>query len=568
MLGLYSNYLRPYRSAFIWGTLLSVSGYGIWLIIPWVMGEIITFAAAYRPGATVAPAWRYLGMIALTALYYYSAVEIGRGVLRWVGERMGMDVQKQMLHTMGLLNLSWHEAQNTGNRLKQVNRAAESLRKLFNLYIDLGIDVCVSLIGIPIVFAFLSWELNLILLLFFGVHYALSVWLTRRALHQSRLVNREEEQLNGMQYEMLNSITTIKSLGMHQQVMGWLEGQMQALLKTIKRRIVLFRTRMGVLGFERQLFRLLIIGVAVWKVIEGEFEVGMIAQVYFYFGKVEVTADRITAIAHQWSLTRVDTESMQQLLAETPSLELGGKVDFPLDWQRISFRKVSFRYGQQQVLHQLSFDIQRGEKIGIIGASGQGKSTLMRLLLKLYEGYEGFIGFDELSLADIRRPTYIPHVGVVLQHTELFNLSIRDNILLAGGDTPPDERRLAQAADIACLSELIASLPQGWDTVVGEKGVKLSGGERQRLGLARAVYRRPQLLLLDEATAHLDAASEAIIQAGLDQLFEQVTAIVIAHRLSTLRKMDRIFLLENGRIAQTGTYETLQQDAHGRVFFS
>ena len=551
------SYARPYRNGFVWGSLISVSGYAVWLIIPWIMGEIITFAAEYRLGESAREAWQYLGIIAITALYYYSTVEIGRGMLRWIAEKISLDIQKHLLRHISSLNLLWHEKENTGSKLKKINRGGESMSRMLKMYTDLGIDVFVSLVGIPIVFAVLSWELNILVVLFFVVHYLLSNWLTLRAMGQSRLVNEEEADYHGRQFELLNHIATIKTMNMQGRIMGWLEGHINSLAVAIRKRIILFRTRLGILGFERQLFRLAIIGFSVWKVTEGEFEVGMIAQVYFYFGKIEVTADRITSLSHQWSLTKVDMESINEILAEVPHIEQSGSQDFDLAWNQLRIDQLTFGFGEREILSGLSFSIKKGEKIGIAGGSGAGKSTLIRLLLKLYDGYSGKISFDQTELSELKRSSYIRHVGVVLQDTELFNLSIKDNILMAVADEEVDENRLKRVIEMARLSDLMEKLPTGWDTMIGEKGLKLSGGEKQRLGLARALYRQPSILILDEATSHLDNQSEAQIQAALDDALVGITAIVIAHRLSTLTKMDRILVLNEGQVVQEGNFEEL-----------
>jgi ABC-type multidrug transport system fused ATPase/permease subunit len=191
--------------------------------------------------------------------------------------------------------------------------------------------------------------------------------------------------------------------------------------------------------------------------------------------------------------------------------------------------------------------------------SGAGKSTLLKLLLKEHENYEGDIVIDEVSLRKITKSSYFEHVAVVLQDTEVFNFTLRDNITISNSERAQDETQLQRSLDIAHVSDFIDTLPDGYDTIIGEKGVKLSGGERQRVGIARAVFKDPQLLLLDEATSHLDLESEEKIKDSLHLFFQDVTAVVIAHRLSTIREMDRIFVLEGGNILEQGSFEELHE---------
>lgn len=248
---------------------------------------------------------------------------------------------------------------------------------------------------------------------------------------------------------------------------------------------------------------------------------------------------------------------MKELLLVQPTIEGVGKLPFIPTWRTLKMREVSFAYRQRKVLKDVNLSIARGEKVGIVGFSGAGKSTLFKILLKLYEDYSGEITVDGVSLRDIERDSYIRNIAVVMQDTELFDLSLKDNIAIVAGEREADEAALKKALMVAHLDEMLPQLPQGVDTLIGEKGVRLSGGEKQRLGIARAVYKNPEILFLDEATPHLDADSERKIQDSLHQFFQHVTAVVIAHRLSTIKEMDRIVVLERGMIAEEGTFASL-----------
>lgn len=551
------HYIRSYRWAFLWGTLLSITGSAIWLLIPWAIGEIITFSADYVQGEPATPAWQYLGIIGGVALYYYLSTEIARYTLYMVAEKAAVDLQEEVLHHTIELNLQWHEAENSGNKLKKISRGGTSLNHLIRMYTDMGIDAVVSLLGVLIVFFALSWKLNLILLVFFIVHYTLSYYLTRMAIHQSERVNQEEEDFHGLQFEILNSITTVKTLGIAPELMRFINRITRQLLKELGMRIFYFRSRLAVLGLNQQLFRLLIIGFSVWQVIEGNFEVGLIAQIFFYFSKIEIAAQRFSSIYHRWIMTKIDLMGVREILQTVPEIEQEGSIDFPVNWQLMEVKNLKFQYDSQEILSGIDLTIHRGEKIGLVGASGEGKSTLIRILQKMYDNYEGEISFDDISLQEIKRDTYAPQLGVVLQEAELFNFSLKDNITLGKSLTEEEENWLKVAIEGANLTTVIEEQEEGWDAKVGEKGVRLSGGERQRLGIARALFRRPQLLFLDEATAHLDGTAERKIQEALEKTWEGITVMVIAHRLSTLMNMDRIVVLEKGKIVEMGSFEEL-----------
>jgi ABC-type multidrug transport system fused ATPase/permease subunit len=234
-----------------------------------------------------------------------------------------------------------------------------------------------------------------------------------------------------------------------------------------------------------------------------------------------------------------------------------GKVGFPSDWKQIDVKNISFSYADNQVLKDVTLQIRRGEKVGIVGLSGAGKSTLFKLLLKEHESYAGSITVDGIELKDISKQDYFNYSAVVLQDTEVFNFSLKENIVMANTAEAENEELFRRALRVAHVEDFIDRLPEGVDTLIGEKGVRLSGGERQRLGIARAVFKNPQLLLLDEATSHLDIESEEKIRLSLHEFFQSVTAVVIAHRLTTIREMDRIVVLEGGTILESGTFDEL-----------
>lgn len=549
-------YIRPYRRHFWLGTLLCAFSSAIWLVIPWAIGEIISFSAAYQAGGSTRTVWEWLGVIGGVTVLYYTTQELSRYWIYMIGEKASVDVQLRVLAHMGQLDLRWHETENSGNKIKKISRGGHSLNVLLRMYVDTAIDAAVGLIGVSVIFATFSWELNALLGVFFVVHYALSSYLTRRATDQAREVNRIEEEFSGIKFEMLNGIATVKTLGIQEGLLEYTREISARMLVALAQRIILFRTRLASLGFNQQIFRILTIAFSVWQVIEGNFEVGVIAQVFFYFSRIESSAQRFSSLYHQFVMAQIDMTGVRKILDQPAHIEGQGTRDYPSNWQRFEIRGLSFAYQGKPVLEDIHLSLCRGEKIGLVGASGEGKSTLFKLMQKLYDEYEGFMGFDDIPLREISRSSLVPHIGVVLQDTELFNLSIADNIVLGQRDGTNTEN-LAEVSRLARVDIFAERAPQGMDTVVGEKGIRLSGGERQRLGLARALYRRPDLLFLDEATSHLDAPSERMIQAALDEVLEKVTAVVAAHRLSTLRKMDRILVLKGGRIVEQGNFETL-----------
>ena len=223
--------------------------------------------------------------------------------------------------------------------------------------------------------------------------------------------------------------------------------------------------------------------------------------------------------------------------------------------QGIGYEKVSFAYEHRMVLHDLDLSIRAGEVLAVVGASGAGKSTLVNLLPRFFDPDSGQVTIDGVDVRDLKIPSLRALIGIVTQDTLLFNDTIRANIAYGRSDLPLE--RVREAAAAAYADEFIMELPQGYDTVIGESGLRLSGGQRQRLAIARALFKNAPILILDEATSHLDSESEALVQKALYNLIQGRTTLIIAHRLSTVKKADRIIVMEAGRIIEEGSHDEL-----------
>jgi len=228
----------------------------------------------------------------------------------------------------------------------------------------------------------------------------------------------------------------------------------------------------------------------------------------------------------------------------------------------IEFRNISFQYNPGDiVLADVNLKIAKGEVVAIVGPSGSGKSTLVDLLPRFYDPTAGSITIDGVDLRVVQLKSLRDKIGIVTQETILFNDTVRNNIAYGLDDCPLE--RVMDAAKAANAHTFIREMPQGYESVIGERGVKLSGGERQRLALARAILKNPPILILDEATSALDTESEILVQEAIEHLMEGRTSVVIAHRLSTVQHADRIFVLEAGRIVEVGRHEELLLNSHG-----
>ena len=357
-----------------------------------------------------------------------------------------------------------------------------------------------------------------------------------------------KEKVSGKIHESVSNILTIKSLGLKEafktRTMGyetqyydiWLKSKKMAQLKA---KTIKIWSALGYAAF------ILFLG---YDTIAGVITVGSILVYASYFGKLRDGLHEITDNITDFITTKTGIRRFMTIVG-LKSVEDGHLPSVSSSWKEIHFENVSFQYREEPALRNITIKIQKNEKIGIVGKTGCGKSTLIKLLLGLYQPKKGSIKIGDEVLSQYNHKSLTQKISVVLQDTELFNLSLAENIMLGKND----RKKLEKVIKIAQLEEVVKKLPEGTNTLVGEKGYKLSGGERQRLGIARALYKDAPVLILDEATSHLDSRTESLLQKELEKLDK--TLIVIAHRLSTLKNVDRIIVMDKGKISEEGTFE-------------
>lgn len=556
--------IRPYKWRFIGATLARLAGDLVWLYPPLALAAIVTFLADYEPGESLALVWigifLWIGALAIRASGHFIAKHEGYKI----GERIALDASLKTMHHLFRLDMLWHERENSGNKLKRIHNASMAINRIVRLWFDNVIEILVNFIGISIILSTIGTEILTLLAIFVVTFFTISFVLTRRAAAATYIVNKQEEEVQGLLFESVNNVRSVKVMGIAEPLYRMITKSTEDLYGKIRTRIWRFQSRSALLYIWGYGFNIGIASLIIWGISQGKYELGILVLFTGYFGRMWDAVSELSSLIQDFITSKYSIARMQDILNEPITIDDdAGKVAVPAKWKEIEVKNVTFSYGDATVLDNVSFSVKRGEKVGIVGLSGAGKSTLFKLLLKEHEEYEGSIAFDGIPLKRIKRSDYFTHVSAVLQDTEVFNLSLKDNIIITRGEE--DEVAFRKALEIAHVNDFLGKLPQGFDTLIGEKGVKLSGGERQRLGIARAVYRQPELLLLDEATSHLDLESEEKIQDSLHAFFQNVTAVVIAHRLTTIREMSTILVMEGGKIIESGSFEELYA-RKGRFF--
>ncbi len=559
-----AQFVRPYRWRFFFASLLRLSCDTTYLYTTYALSSFIAGLGYYAVGKSTDAIWFFFFTWAATQAYVASARQVAKYLAYQVAERAKLDSQMQTLRHLYFLDIAWHEKENTGNKMKRVQNGGEGIDRLLRIWIDNSIEICVNFIGMIVVIAFINRMVALIMVIFLMTYLFVNLPLARRASIAARKVNQHEEDWSGLSFEVINNIRTVKVMGMFRALFTRLDIMTTTVYGAIVHRIFRFRLQSWAQSMWAHAFRAAILLLIIYGILEGRYEVSFLILFNFYFSSLRASVEELSNVSQDLTIARYHIGRMHDILTEKIRIDDDTKkVDFPSRWKKIIVKNISFSYGKNAVLRNISFTITRGEKIGIVGLSGVGKSTLFKLLLKEYENFTGDIFFDDVSIRTIKKSSYFRKVAVVLQDTEVFNFSLRDNITIAGEDQ--NDERLRQALSVAHVADFMQKLPNGVDTLIGEKGVKLSGGEKQRLGIARAIFKQPDALFLDEATSHLDIESEEKIQDSLHQFFKDVTAVVIAHRLTTIQEMDRILLIEDGELRESGSFRTLHRK-RGRFY--
>lgn len=567
-----AHYIRPYRAQFALGLFLRFTSDLSRLYPAWAMSRIILLLTDGGVATNTDELLKIFVSWGIASAYFGFTHNFSKYFGYQVAEKASLDMYRDALAHVFTLDLAWQEKENSGNKMKRIDKGLDGINVTIRRIFDVLISVAVNSVGIVIIFIGLDPALSISIILFMVSYYILSTSLLKRSMRQEKLVNKAFENLSGITFESLNNIHTIKSLAISWGVNATINLHISELIQKIKKRIFYYQSQGSMQILYQSIYFLAIVSWLSWEILHGQKDVGLLVLFWGLFGKVSGSTEELTDVTQQLALAKLWVSRAMNIV-NTPAIIENPKTvsiqkTYQPDWKKIRIEDLGFGYGKKNALHQVSFTISRGEKVGIVGLSGAGKSTLFKLLLDLYEDYDGHIYLDDVPLKQIQRQSYINHVAVVLQDTELFNLSLKENIQIAG--VPGDSRKadFEEVVQMAHLGNVVAELENGADTIVGEKGVKLSGGQRQRVGIARALYRQPDILLLDEATSHLDAHSEKEIQKALRETIQKFTTIVIAHRLSTIKEMDRIVVLGEGRVVEQGSFEDLlkQNGAFSRMW--
>jgi subfamily B ATP-binding cassette protein MsbA len=524
--------------------------------LPGRLGGVITGLFGQNHYAVLNFAVAAVAVIAIVgAVSSYFEKYLTTSVSQWVGH----DLRRTLYQHIQWLSLAEHDESRTGDLITRVTSDIEVVQDFINSAL-LGILVnVITLVGMVGVMFYLNWRFTLIALSVSPVLFLVVYYYTRRIKRASRAVRKKESELLSLVEEVLTSIRVVKAFAREEyeqkrfesESLENVEAGLQA--RSVKAKLAPVVTVIVAIG------TCLVLWYGARLALVGQLTIGTLIVFLLYLGKMYKPMRDLSKMTDTVSKAVVGYERIQEVLdIESRVQDEPGARKAPKFKGQIEFAQVTFNYGgdqEKQVLKDISFKIEAGQVAAFVGPSGAGKTTLLSLIPRFYDPVSGHVVIDGTDIRRYRLKSLRDQISFVLQDTLLFRATIWENIAYGKPSASPKE--IKRAAKLANAQEFIEEMADGYDTMVGERGVTLSGGQRQRIAIARAVIRDTPILILDEPTVGLDAASEQSVIEALDNLMKGRTSVVIAHHLDTIRHADVIFVIKDCELVEQGTHEAL-----------
>ena len=556
-------YVRPYRSILLIAILCGIIRYLVPLALPWTVKILVD--EFFPAGSTRPHVQLHLLMAGLCALYaIYAITSYWRSYLAGVaGHRVIFDLRQALYLHLQRMSLSFFDRQRIGEVVSRMTTDIASAQNFVGAaFVNTAMDLsCVAVI-IGVLFV-VHPTLALVSLSVLPFYALISYHLQKRIRAKSRAMHRQLQQMSGDLHEQFAGISTIQAFTQEEAEAEEFREQSEEYLGTVLDNVKLQSVALGATGFLTALGPILVLWFGAMDVWSGHLSVGTLMAFYAYLGMLYQPIQRLTELNLILANSLAAMDRIFEVFDTFPEVqEQPNAVTLLRVRGEIAFEDVSFQYdGRDPVLEHLNLQVACGTTVALIGPSGAGKSTLVKLLPRFYDVTGGRITIDGVEIRDVTLKSLRQQVAIVAQEPLLFSGAVADNVRYGKPDATNEAIR--QAARAAFADTFIEQLPDGYQTEIGERGLRLSGGQKQRVAIARAFLKDAPIVILDEPTSALDAESEELIKQALRRLLDGRTALIIAHRLSTIQHADRVIVLEGGRIIEQGRHEELLKHPNG-----
>src|SRR5215831_5492837 len=474
-----------------------------------------------------------------------------------VGQWVAHDLRRTLYTHIQRLSLAQYDASRTTDLVSRVTSDVDAIQTFVNSTLLGSIVSTLTLAGMVGVMFYINWKFTLIALSIVPVLFAAVFYLTRRIKKASRDVRKKESELMSVAEEALSSARVVKAFSREDHEIRRFEAESMENVETSLRARGLKAKLSPAVEILTAIGTCLVLGYGTRLALKGTISAGVLIVFLLYLSRMYKPMRDLSKMTDSVSKATVGWERIQEILDVPSGLrDLPRAKKAPKFKGKIEFDDVSFSYdGENGVLKNVSFQIEPGQVVALVGPSGTGKTTIVSLLSRFYDPASGAVKIDGEDIRNYKLKSVREQMSFVLQETLLFHTTIWENI--AYGNPDASTKEIVRAAQLANAEEFIKKMPDGYDTLVGERGMSLSGGQRQRIAIARAIVRNAPILILDEPTSGLDASSEQTVLEALKRLMEKKTCIVIAHDLDSIRESDVIFVVKDSEIAEHGTHDEL-----------
>lgn len=548
------TYVRPYIGRMIFGLVCMIIAAAAYLVVPWLIKNVVDKVLAEKN-------MYMLNLVVISILVVF----LVRGfatygqtyTMSYIGQRVIIDIREAMFKHLQRLDQAYYDRRKTGVIMSNLTNDVAALQSAIVDNLVSFITEGVTLIGSLVSMLYLDWKLTLVTLVIVPVVLGIINIFGKRLRIAGHDVQGRIADITSLLQETISGARVVRSFAREGDEVQRFERENQRNFRAVMRATKLTSLLSPLVEFSAAIAVTIILWYGGYSVVTGAITAGSLIAFLIYAINLSNPVKRLSQVYGNIQKAMAAGDRVFAILDTKPEVvEKTNAIVLPEVDGRVRFDHVSFSYdGEKKALDDFSLDVPAGRVVAIVGPSGAGKTTIANLLPRFYDATEGAITVDGIDVRDVTFQSLREQIGVVPQETMLFNATIKDNILYGRLDGTDEE--VYAAAKAANALEFIERLPEGMDTLVGERGSSLSGGQRQRIAIARAILKNPKILILDEATSALDTESEKLVQEALERLMQGRTAFVIAHRLSTIKNADQIVVLREGKLVESGTHDEL-----------